>query len=174
MPMDTESESVKTYLPIIQGVISRMANNSANCKTWCVTIVTALFALAIDKGKPRALLLGLIPLGLFFFLDAYYLSLEHDFRKIYNSFVAKLRAADPTAAGDVYDLSLTNNCFLQRAKATARQVGSFSILPFYVLILITLLLTYVLFNPAPPAVEKPAGGAPRTSSAVKVPDAHEC
>lgn len=90
-----------------------------------MTIITALFALAIDKGKPQALCIGLIPLGLFFFLDAYYLSLEHDFRKIYNSFVEKLRTADPAAADDVYGSSLTDNCFLQRARATARLAPHF-------------------------------------------------
>src|SRR6185436_5494770 len=64
---------------MIQSVISRMASNSASCKTWCVTLVTALFALAIDKNKPAAILIGLFPLALFCFLDAYYLSLERDF-----------------------------------------------------------------------------------------------
>lgn len=33
------------YLEMMQGNIERMAANSANCKTWMVTIVSALMAL---------------------------------------------------------------------------------------------------------------------------------
>jgi hypothetical protein len=78
-PVAAECEAVRAYLPMIQSVITRLAENSASCKTWCVTLVSALTVLAIDKGKPNAILVAFIPAGVLFFLDAYYLSLERDF-----------------------------------------------------------------------------------------------
>lgn len=155
MPVTTESDSVKSYLTILQGIVGRMAGNSAGCKTWCVTLVTALFALAIDKGKPSAILVGLLPL--FLFLDAYYLSQEKGFREIYNAFVAKLKTPGANADADLYELSLVNNGFGQRVGATLRQLRSFSIWPFYGIILITLLVAaYASTKTAPAAATHPA------------------
>ena len=151
------SEEVKTYLPLIQGVVSRMAANSANCKTWCVTLITALFALAIDKGKPAAILLGLFPLALFCFVDAYYLSLERDFIAIYNEFVEKLRNNTATA-NDAFMLTPANTGLLQRLKATLARFNSFSIWPFYGIILLTVLITYAQVRPAS-AETSPKGSA---------------
>ncbi len=45
-----ESGAVQSYLGILQGVINRMASNSAGCKTWCITLVSATgyFAQSFD------------------------------------------------------------------------------------------------------------------------------
>lgn len=138
---DSEKESVQTYLQLIQDVISRMAGNSVNCKTWCVTIVSALFALSLEKGRPQAILVGFIPLALFCFLDAYYLSLEREFRNIYNSFIDDLHEGRDIEK-KVYKLVPPNNCFAQHLHATFAQLRSFAILPFYGLILAALILAY--------------------------------
>src|SRR5436305_10978591 len=61
MPIGIESESARAYLTLLQGVITRMAGNSTSCKTWCVTIVSAIFALALDKNKPQSILVGFLP-----------------------------------------------------------------------------------------------------------------
>lgn len=37
-----DSEPTRHYLSMLQDNITRMATNSANCKTWTITIVTAL------------------------------------------------------------------------------------------------------------------------------------
>ena len=47
----------RQYLEMMQGNIERMAANSANCKTWMVTIVAAVMALqcsisATDASSP--------------------------------------------------------------------------------------------------------------------------
>ena len=161
MALATNSEEVKLYLPMLQGVISRMALNSANCKTWCVTLVTALFALAIDKNKPAAILIGLFPLALFCFLDAYYLSLERDFITLYKNFVAKL--PDKAEPADAFKLTPPNARFLQRLGVTATSLGSFSIWPFYGLILLTLIVTFTYVK------ETPAETTPTTPPAVSSP-----
>ena len=40
------SPAAITHLNMLQAVITRLAGNSAQCKTWCVAIVSALFGLA--------------------------------------------------------------------------------------------------------------------------------
>lgn len=140
MPLTVESESVRAYLSLIQGVINRMASNSASCKTWCVTIVSALFALAIDKNKPDAILVGFLPLGLFFLLDAYYLSLERDFRQIYNSFVTKL-LTNKASDADLYNLKPAQSGLKHRTWALISTIFSLSIIPFNGILASALLVT---------------------------------
>jgi hypothetical protein len=123
-----ESSSVQSYLNILQSIISRMASNSANCKTWCITIVSAILVVIADKAKPNYGLIALIPVVLFFFLDAYYLAQEREFRKIYNKFVQQMH--DGTAKN--------TNLFLVSpltefdvAASTLEATTSFAIYPFY-------------------------------------------
>lgn len=46
------SQAIQTHLEITQSVIQRMAVNSASCKTWCITLVSAILVIVADKGKP--------------------------------------------------------------------------------------------------------------------------
>src|SRR4051794_8305121 len=64
-----------------QAVISRLANNQVQVKTWCVTALAALAALAVNNKEQGPLAIGLVVLCTFFFLDAYYLALERHFRE---------------------------------------------------------------------------------------------
>jgi hypothetical protein len=86
------SPSVQTHLEILQGVIERMASNSALVKGWCITVVSAVLVVVADKEKPSYALLAMIPTILFFALDAYYLAMEKGFRNAYNSFVKRLHS----------------------------------------------------------------------------------
>lgn len=85
-----ESPSIQTHLTILQDVIQRMAGNSSSCKTWCVTLVSAILITVADKGEPRHVWIALLPTVLFAILDAYYLALERGFRASYNQFVRRL------------------------------------------------------------------------------------
>lgn len=42
--------AIQTQINAIQGIISRMASNSSNCKTWAVTVISAILVLLIDKN----------------------------------------------------------------------------------------------------------------------------
>jgi hypothetical protein len=148
MALGIESESVRTYLTLLQGVISRMAGNSAACKTWCVTIVSAIFVLAIDKNKPQAIAVGLLPVGLFFLLDAYYLSLERDFRMVHDSFVSKLYEGAATAE-DVYSFKIPAG-FGHRFGAMWSSIWSLSVLPFYgILVAALLFIRHFVYSSQP-------------------------
>ena len=68
-----------------------MAGNSANCKNWTITLVAAMLVLLVDKKMqlPNAWLC-LIPVGLFYLLDCYYLGLERIVIKSQKDFLNKL------------------------------------------------------------------------------------
>ena len=102
--LNADSPSVQSYLAILQGVISRMATNSASCKTWCITIVSAILVVVADKAKPDYALISLIPIILFLLLDSYYLGLERAFRDLYNSFIKKLHE-DAAVVEDTFIVS---------------------------------------------------------------------
>ncbi|WP_108743615.1 hypothetical protein, partial [Salinivibrio sp. PR932] len=85
-----ESPSVQAHLAMLQNVIQRMASNSSSCKSWCITLVSAVLVIVADKGKPDYAWIALLPTVIFACLDAYYLALEKGFRETYNKFVEKL------------------------------------------------------------------------------------
>ncbi len=88
--LNHEDSAVQAHLTILQNVINRMAGNSAACKTWCVTMVSAIFVVAADKGNPALVPIALGPIIILGGLDAYYLGLERAFRATYNKFIKKL------------------------------------------------------------------------------------
>ena len=77
--LDVESSAVQKHLEIIQGVITRMAENSRSCKVWCVTLVAATLVLVARTGEPQHALIALVPTALLLVLDTYYLALERAF-----------------------------------------------------------------------------------------------
>lgn len=134
---------VTTYINTLQGIINRLANNSAQCKTWCITIIAALLAL---KGKKEEFGVGVFyaVIGLFFFLDCFYLGQERRMRKIMRDFVEKLNGLKTEeVAKSIYNIKYENvsseDCkspealkhFWQQTKSTLYAVVSFSTLPFY-------------------------------------------
>ena len=59
-----------------------MAANAFLLKGWSVTLVSALFALsAIDRSR-AFFIIAYLPVLVFWALDAYYLSLERQFRAL--------------------------------------------------------------------------------------------
>jgi len=135
------SPSVQTHLGILQSVIQRMAGDSTSCKTWCITIVSAILVIVADKGKPNFAFIALIPTLLFLALDAYYLALEKGFRASYNDFVRKLHSGKARVE-DLYAVAPKGN----ESKHQIEALKSFSIWGFYatLLILIELARSLVL------------------------------
>jgi hypothetical protein len=129
------SQAVQAHLGITQTVIQRMASNSASCKTWCITLVSAILVVVADKGKPEYAWLALIPIILFFALDAYYLALEKMFRLSYNNFIDKLHRGK-IVASDLYAVVPSGSMI----RTIGASVLSFSIWPFYVTLLVMILI----------------------------------
>ena len=93
------------YLEFIQANITRMNSNSFMLKGWCITLVSALFALAAKDADPKYVVLAFIPLPAFWLLDAYYLSQERQYRKLWNVAVK----CDPHNVDFSLDASLFNS-----------------------------------------------------------------
>ena len=83
------------YLEFIQAIITRMNSNSFMLKGWCITLVSALFALAAKDANQLFVLIAYIPLPAFWLLDGYYLSQERQYRELYNTAIK----SDPTSVG---------------------------------------------------------------------------
>ena len=79
------SEYNVKHLEMIQAIIERMGNNSFVIKGWSSTSLGALFAFWFSNTSMwYILLLNFCVTILFWFHDAYYLSLERQFRRLYD------------------------------------------------------------------------------------------
>lgn len=123
---EATSLAVQTHLQLLQGVIARMGNNSAACKTWCVTIVSAVMVVAAEKTLPALTYLAFLPICVFLLLDAQYLALEKGFRDSYATFVRRLHE-DNLRPADLYEIRTSAGGFNRLLDA----LTSFSILLFY-------------------------------------------
>jgi hypothetical protein len=140
--LNFESPAVQSYLTILQSIINRMASNSAGCKTWCITLVSAMIVIIADKGKPDYVWIGLVPIALFFFLDSYYLELERRFRGLYDEFVHKLHS-HTVAVEDLF--IVTPGAGSGKTLSSILKVSSsVSIWPFYGLLAVMLVIVRVL------------------------------
>ncbi len=131
------SDAVQAHLGMSQSVIQRMSANSASCKGWCIAITSAILVLVGDKSKPDYALIAFIPIFLFLSLDAYYLALERRFRNSYNSFIDKLHLKGIEST-DLYAIIPSGSTL----KAYGTALISFSIWPFYVLLMVMVLAAW--------------------------------
>lgn len=114
---------------MLQEIVSRLAANSASCKTWCVSLVSAIAVVAAQSGKVHILFVAVVPLIIFAALDSYYLGLERRFRDCYEQFVRKLHAGT-ASVDDVFVVGprlKIRGFFWEAVEAS----GSFSIWLFY-------------------------------------------
>ena len=135
-----ESSAVQMHLQILQGVIQRMAENSRSCKVWCVTLVSAVLVLVARTGEANHALIALAPAILFLVLDSYYLGLERAFRSSYTSFVSKIHG-ESVSTDDLYSVNASGSIPRHFFWALFR---SFSILPFYLMVMATVIITWLL------------------------------
>ena len=141
--MGHESSAVQKHLEIMQGVINRMRKTAARARYGGVTLVAATLVLVAGPGAaarpdsvgPHAA----IPVS-----DSYYLALERSFVSSQNAFVGKLHR-DELELTDVFRVvpkgmgwRLVGRCLF----------GSVSIWPFYLLVTVTILLTWLLIIPS--------------------------
>lgn len=119
----TKDEMI-AHLPLIQGVINRMGNNSFLIKGWTVTLVAAIFALAAAGTNQKFIFIALVPIVVFWFLDSYYLKQEKLYRELYNDI-----ATDPSKI-----TAFTMNTKNYKTKSIPRLMFTISTGPFYFLL----------------------------------------
>ena len=132
--LPADNAAVTTHLTLIQGIINRLANNSASCKTWCITLIAALVGLAGAIHVPGVITFGLVPVIVFGIVDSLYLAQEKAYRNLYTSMVALVPVGRYSTA-DVYKL---------RAPIELKEfflaLFSWSVLPVYWLLIAFYLL----------------------------------
>lgn len=124
-------DDVRQYLQMLQDIINRMASNSSNCKVWVITIFTAMAALMIGVEVMRQWIwIILFPIALFYYLDAYYLGLEKDFRNLEASFIKKLRTPEDSSPY-VYDFNFTHADDYKKGENLKKGLMSTATWPLY-------------------------------------------
>lgn len=124
-----DSPAVQSHLQMLQGIITRLASNSAGAKSWCIGLVSGLTLLVAEAGKPELLVVPMLPIVLFAALDAYYLGLERQFRRAYSAFARKLH--DGTATVDDAFVLSPPTSWKSTFSDGVDAVFSFSVWPFY-------------------------------------------
>ncbi len=87
MATEPEQQNKIAHLQMIQGIIDRMGGNLFYLRGWSITLLAGLFAIStseILKIASWASWLFFVLLILFWFYDAYFLSLERKYRGLYD------------------------------------------------------------------------------------------
>ena len=145
------------YLQMMQENITRMAGNSANAKTWLVTIVTGFFAIGCSiKDLDWWLLLAIIPIVVFWYIDAYYLSLERALRNREQIYINILNSLERTGDNlidekqntlfDFRPLYMDNDDDDRKLKKTKCMMLNKSVYPVYLIMLFLIIVATVVIN----------------------------
>jgi hypothetical protein len=79
------------HLEFIQAVVTRLANDSFLMKGWALTVSGAIYGFAVNATSGPLAAIGLMPVAVFWGLDAYFLRQERLFRALYD----RVRRRDP-------------------------------------------------------------------------------
>ncbi len=133
-------ENKRCHLNMIQQVITRMGNNSFALKGWSVGMMIAIYAFA-GQNSHKAVVVTLIPLIVFWFLDSYYLTLERKFRTLYDD--VRLRKEDEID----FDMNFDNIVVSMKDLKKYSFVNVFiskTVLPFYLVCIAITLVIYLI------------------------------
>lgn len=133
-------ENKRVHLTNILNVITRMGNNSFALKGWAVGVMIAVYSFA-SANKNKAIIVTLIPLLVIWILDAYYLMTERKFRKLYD--------AERVKKDEEIDFSMSyNDVTLKMGELSKyslfKALFSKTVLPFYLVCIITTLIIYFI------------------------------
>ncbi|MBB5235543.1 hypothetical protein [Deinococcus budaensis] len=127
--MAEELEKQLKSLELLQGIISRLSGHGFLLKGWAVTLTVGLLTFAGATGQARLAALAGVPTLMFWMLDAYFLTREHEYRRRFEAL--RLGRAEP------FDFQLRP----LDARSWARAMFSRTLGLFYgLLVAVTLLL----------------------------------
>lgn len=132
------NESTVKHLEFIQAVITRMNTNSFQLKEWAVAIVSALLAIFASTKDPVFILVSIMPVVVFWFLDAYYLTQERKFRGLYSD-VAGI-SDDPKT---LKQFEMRPDLYVGGRYSYINVLRSITILPLYLPLIVILLVAYL-------------------------------
>ncbi len=123
------NELITAHMATVQGLISRFAGNSANCKNMCLTLVAAILALLSANKEPQTLNIAYCILFLMAWMDAYYLGMERTAVEHSREAAKKIQTGTFTYA-DVYKIAIGGRGWKPIWNAFSAML-SHSIWPFY-------------------------------------------
>lgn len=138
-------EKIK-HLEFIQAVITRMNTNSFQLKGWMVVIVSALLAIYADNNNGLYPLFALLPVFIFWGLDAYYLQQERKFRGLYNDVAGLTKAPDKK---EIPLFAMPINEYKGRNYRYWKVVFSKTILWLYLPVAVILAVIFAFLTPKP-------------------------
>ena len=153
------NDDERQYLQMMQDNITRMAANSVNVKTWLVTIVAGILAIGGNiENVNYWLLLAIVPIAVFWYLDAFYLNIERGLRNREQRFLNIVRGI--TLSDEVSSVRETRDEAVFVFKTLNKKVENNdlgyvktgcmlfnkSVWPVYVLLLIIVLLITGIVN----------------------------
>jgi hypothetical protein len=125
------------HLEFIQAVVTRLANDSFLMKGWALTVSGAIYGFAVNATSGPLAGIGLMPVAVFWGLDAYFLRQERLFRALYD----RVRRRDPA----VEPFSMNTAPAAAGVASWGRTVLSPTLAPFYgPVLVIGIVLTAVL------------------------------
>lgn len=145
----------RQYLQMMQDNITRMASNSSNCKTWMITLVAGFCAIGCSIEKLNGwIVIAVIPVIVFWYLDTFYLQLERKMRNRELDFIIKARTSHTS---EDYKSALFNFAPLKKDSLTSEEEDqgfvltnnrafSKSIRPFYLWIIIVIVAISIVLN----------------------------
>lgn len=134
--LPADNAAVIAHINLLQGIINRLANNSASCKTWCLTLVGAFVSLAGATHVPGIIHFALVPVIIFGFVDAMYLSQERAYRQLYTRVITKIRTGNYQYQ-DVFEARAP-----LRISSIVSTFSSWSIFPIYLGLIGVYVLAY--------------------------------
>lgn len=129
-----DEPGVIAFIQLLQGLISRFGSNSVNCKYCAVAILAVVMGSSNSQSSER-FLVGLIPIVLFLFIDAYYLGLERRCISIYNGFISRIKNNEET---ELFTIPKSTAC--EQICGMFKGLCSLSTLPFYGFLALTAIL----------------------------------
>ena len=147
------TENHIAHLGMIQGVINRMASNSFALKALAVTIAAAIIAITGTQQNTTASTsyLGLLPVIVFWLMDAKYLRLERLYRKLYDH----IRKSEEFEA---FSMNVTQ--FDNEVSSTLRIAFSWSVIWFYLAVSAALIAVSWLVDAFIVFITSPITGEP--------------
>lgn len=129
-------EAKLKYLEFIQNIITRMADNSFKLKGWTVAIATAACAFAANNPRFSHLILIIVPIIAFHWLDSYYLQQERLYRDLYTK-------AETMSEKEIdFSLKATRKDFPDESNDYFRVLSSKTEVGFYAPILFAFLIAF--------------------------------
>ena len=128
----------EAHLAMIQGVVTRLGQNSFLLKGWSVLLVSALLALGAASSEQLVLLVAFLPVVAFWGLDGYFLWQERLFRALYDH-VRKQEQEN-------IDYSMDVSVIRGRASSPKWLSAIFSrtLIAFHLVVLITVFVIYMV------------------------------